>query len=317
MRITHENIRLRDPAYLARFEKSFFDEKLPRKKSWILKGHATSIQLPNRCLLELRGAITNDNLADKIAEYQPSILISNSFDISTHKGSYSARATNLIQQCQQSKVACAVSLICSKNDTLRTLLKAESSNKNDVLQQIKRDFIDYALQAEQLGADAIELNLADGGLLSNLMSSIANRGTGYMSGDLAKRCEYAKDIFLSIKELIRLPILVRICACDYHIAGNQIQDGIAIARLFSQLGAAAICVSSGGILTDSHIHKGRIYNGLFADEIRNTPLMREYMGTAIICTGSINKLDQVDMMVASGRSDLVAVDGLSLTLNHP
>ena len=71
-----------------------------------------------------------------------------------------------------------------------------------------------------------------------------------------------------------------------------------------------LVIVSSGAYSDNSVDKrslGRIYNGCFSDEIKNS------LNISVICTGNISTLDEANSLIASARADLVAIDHKNIT----
>jgi anthraniloyl-CoA monooxygenase len=97
------------------------------------------------------------------------------------------------------------------------------------------------------------------------------------------------------------PMSVRISAHDWAPGGNTDDDAVAIARLFKAAGADMIDVSSGQTTRAAQPVYGRMYQTPFADRIRNE------IGIATIAVGAIFEADHVNSIIAAGRADLCAL----------
>ena len=72
-------------------------------------------------------------------------------------------------------------------------------------------------------------------------------------------------------------------------------------NLLKENGADIINVSTGQVASHEEPVYGRMYQAPFADRIRNE------LGITTVVAGNINSADQVNTLVAAGRSDLVAL----------
>ena len=94
---------------------------------------------------------------------------------------------------------------------------------------------------------------------------------------------------------------VRISATDWIEGGLGGQDSVEIARVFKAHGCDLIDVSTGQTDPASTPVYGRMYQTVFAEQIRNEA------GIATMAVGAITSADQVNTIVASGRADLCAL----------
>eukprot|EP01030_Chromulinospumella_sphaerica_P001414 gene1414-1386_t len=98
-----------------------------------------------------------------------------------------------------------------------------------------------------------------------------------------------------------LPMSVRISAHDWVEGGITPTDAVEIARAFKAAGADMIDCSSGQVSAEQKPTYGRMYQTPFADRIR------QEAGIATIAVGAISEADHVNSILAAGRADLCAV----------
>ena len=94
---------------------------------------------------------------------------------------------------------------------------------------------------------------------------------------------------------------VRISATDWAQGGIDGAQAAAVAAAFRDEGCDLIDVSTGQTVSWSRPVYGRMFQLPFADQIRNE------VGVATMCVGSITSADQANTILAAGRADLVAL----------
>ena len=97
------------------------------------------------------------------------------------------------------------------------------------------------------------------------------------------------------------PVSVRISATDWIADGLSEEELPKLVVLLKENGADIINVSTGQVVSHEEPVYGRMYQAPFADRIRNE------LGIATIVAGNISSADQVNTLVAAGRTDLVAL----------
>ncbi len=112
----------------------------------------------------------------------------------------------------------------------------------DDIERVIDAFINAALRAERAGFDAVQLHAAHGYLLSEFISPHVNRRKDEYGHERAK---ILLDIFEGIKERSRLPIMIKMNACDFVPGGLEIDEAVRIAKLLDDAGFEAIEVSGG------------------------------------------------------------------------
>ena len=103
------------------------------------------------------------------------------------------------------------------------------------------------------------------------------------------------------------PMSVRISATDWSNGGLSEDDLIRACELLKIAGVDVINVSTGQTVSDEKPVYGRMFQVPFADKIKHR------VGIPVIVAGNITNADQINTIVLSGRSDLVALARPHLT----
>lgn len=170
-------------------------------------------------------------------------------------------------------------------------------------------FADAALRCQRAGFDAVELHAGHGYLLSSFLSPAVNKRTDRYGGSLENRARLMVEVITAIRAAVgdSLPIIVRLDACEYRVAGGiTVDDFIAAGKLAAAAGACAIDVSaysntgSGQGFTEAPIaHLEGSYRP-FAERAK-----RE-IKLPIIAVGRI-EIDTAERDIAAGRYDLLGL----------
>ena len=175
-------------------------------------------------------------------------------------------------------------------------------NKDD-MNKVINDFVSTTRYAKQAGFDMIELHMAHGYLLSSFISPCTNKRSDEYGGSIENRMKFPLQILAAVKEVWPRdkPVSARISASDWIEGGLSEDDMLAVARLLKENSIDIINVSTGQVVKDEDPMYGRMYQAPFADQIRNE------VGIATIVAGNISSADQVNTLVAAGRTDVVAL----------
>ena len=171
------------------------------------------------------------------------------------------------------------------------------------MDRVEADFVKAAANADTAGFDMLELHVAHGYLLSSFISPCTNRRGDEYGGDLDNRARYPLRILRALRRAwpAQRPISVRISATDWVSDGLSEPELRELVLLLRQNGADIINVSTGQVVSHEAPVYGRMYQAPFADRVRNET------GIATIVAGNISNADQVNTLVAAGRTDLVAL----------
>jgi 2,4-dienoyl-CoA reductase-like NADH-dependent reductase (Old Yellow Enzyme family) len=116
----------------------------------------------------------------------------------------------------------------------------------DEIDEIIDSFVSAIIRARKAGFDGVQLHLAHGYLLSEFLSSHANRRNDRWGGSTENKYRIVGEIFRRAKELVGdYPILAKINAHDGRKNGMRVEEAVKIAQMLQNSGCAAIEVSGG------------------------------------------------------------------------
>lgn len=126
--------------------------------------------------------------------------------------------------------------------------KAFNVNKisEDTIEHIIDDFTDAVIRAKKIGYDGVELHLAHGYFLSEMLSGHTNRRKDQWGGSALKRTRIVKEIMAGIrKALPDYPIWVKVNGDEIYKDGIHSEEVAEIAKMLESYGVNAIEVSCG------------------------------------------------------------------------
>jgi 2,4-dienoyl-CoA reductase-like NADH-dependent reductase (Old Yellow Enzyme family) len=158
-----------------------------------------------------------------------------------------------------------------------------------------------ARRALAAGFRVIELHAAHGYLLHQFLSPISNRRADAYGGSFENRTRLAREVLAALRAVWpeRLPILVRVSATDWAEGGWDVDETVALARSFRELGVDLVDVSSGGMVATATVPAGPGYQTRFAERIRREA------GIPTGAVGMITTPEQADHVLRTGQADLV------------
>ncbi len=165
------------------------------------------------------------------------------------------------------------------------------------------EFENTAKNADAAGFDMIEIHMAHGYLLSSFISPCTNKRSDEYGGNISNRMKFPLAVLEQVKKVwpADKPISVRISATDWIEGGLSETDMLAMCEILKQNGVSIINVSTGQVVKEEEPMYGRMFQAPFADQIRNE------VGIPTIVAGNISTADQVNTLVAAGRTDIVAL----------
>ena len=172
------------------------------------------------------------------------------------------------------------------------------------LADVREAFVSAARRAERIGIDAIELHMAHGYLLHELLSPIANWRDDDYGGGFENRIRYPLEVFDAVRATwpTDRPMGVRISATDWVDGGWTPEDAVELARRLKARGCDWLDVSSGGVSPAQRIPAP--IPGIhvpFAREIRRAT------GIVTMVVGLITEPQHADAIIAAGDADMVAL----------
>ncbi|MBI2969815.1 MAG: hypothetical protein HYY36_03650, partial [Gammaproteobacteria bacterium] len=171
------------------------------------------------------------------------------------------------------------------------------------MDRILEDFVNAVRNADGAGFDMVELHMAHGYLLSGFISPYTNRRTDRYGGSIENRMCFPLRVVRAVRETLAAhkPISARISATDWLPGGLAEADLLALCRMLREVGVDVINVSTGQVAKEEQPVYGRMYQVPYADLVRND------VGIPTIVAGNITTADQVNTLVAAGRTDIVAL----------
>jgi len=175
-------------------------------------------------------------------------------------------------------------------------------NQGDIAKIID-DFVSGAERAQKAGFDLIELHGGHGYLLSSFISPLSNQRADKYGGSLENRMRLPLEVLRAVRAVWpeEKPISCRISAIDWDDGGNQIEDGIEVARLFKEAGLDIIDVSSGNVTSERRPVTPGLFQTPFSEAIRAAVDM------PTMTVGNIATPEQINGVIAESRADLCCV----------
>ncbi|MCC7411270.1 MAG: bifunctional salicylyl-CoA 5-hydroxylase/oxidoreductase [Gammaproteobacteria bacterium] len=171
------------------------------------------------------------------------------------------------------------------------------------MDQVRDEFVRALEFADQAGFDMVEVHMAHGYLLASFISPLTNQRSDEYGGSIENRMRYPLEVFRAMRAVwpVDKPMSVRISASDWAPGGICEHDVLALAVMLRDAGCDLINVSTGQTVSFEQPVYGRMFQVPFADKIRTR------VGIPTLVAGNISSADQVNTIVMSGRSDLVAL----------
>jgi anthraniloyl-CoA monooxygenase len=161
----------------------------------------------------------------------------------------------------------------------------------------------FVAAAGKAQAAVLEIDMAHGYLLGSYLSPLTN--------DEADRLRFPLRVLEAVRAAWEGPLAVRLSVTDWHPRGNQIDDGIAIARALAEHGCDLVHVEAGQTIHDDRPQYRRGFLTALSDRVRNEARVPTLVG------GYLTTLDEANTIVGAGRADLVLLDLPETEIEHP
>ena len=171
------------------------------------------------------------------------------------------------------------------------------------MKKVREDFAATARRAARLGFDGIEVHAAHGYLLHQFLSPIANKRTDDYGGSLENRMRFPLEVFDAVRAAFPAdrPVWARISATDWVPGGWDIESTVALSKVLSQRGCAAIHVTTGGVSPAQAIKLGPGYQVPYAQRVK------AQVGLPTMAVGLITEPKQAEAIIAGGEADAVSL----------
>jgi anthraniloyl-CoA monooxygenase len=161
----------------------------------------------------------------------------------------------------------------------------------------------FAAAASNARAEVLEIDMAHGYLLGSYLSPLTNEETD--------RLRFPLQVLEAVRSAWEGPLAVRLSVTDWHPRGNQVDDGIAIARALAEHGCDLIHVEAGQTIHDDRPQYRRGFLTALSDRVRNEARIPTLVG------GYLTTLDEANTIVGAGRADLVLLDLPETEIERP
>ncbi len=167
---------------------------------------------------------------------------------------------------------------------------------------VRAAYVRSAHLAHRAGFDLIHLQFGCGYLMASFLSPLTNRREDAYGGVLENRLRFPLEVFCAVREVWPGPIGVALPASDRARGGIGEGEALAIGRAFRDAGCDLVEVTAGQTIPDDDPTYGRGYLVPYSDAMRNG------VGVPVLVGGGLRTIGEANVLVASGRADLVVMD---------
>ena len=169
-----------------------------------------------------------------------------------------------------------------------------------------------AERAMQAGADAVEIHMAHGYLISSFLSPRTNKRIDEFGGSFENRLRFSRLIIEEIKKTTmgKIAVLARINSSDEVPGGLDVHDNAAIAAYLESCGLDALHVSRAVHIKDEYMWAPTVVHGGFSASLVEE--IKRAVSIPVITVGRYTEPQFAELMVKQNRCDLVAFGRQSL-----
>lgn len=173
-------------------------------------------------------------------------------------------------------------------------------------------FGDCALRVKKCGFDMVEVHGGHGYLVHQFVSPFSNKRQDEYGGNLINRCRFALEIIRNIKEKCgkEFPVSFRLSTNDYVEGGTTIQEAQIFAKMLEAAGVDMLhCTQGMYVSRECIIPPAAVPKACFVD---NAEAIRKVVHIPVVAVGRINDPYIAEMVLESGKADLVTMARSSL-----
>lgn len=207
--------------------------------------------------------------------------------------------------------------------------------ETEIFQTIQ-DFGDAAARVKEAGFDAVQIQGAQGFLVSSFLSRLTNRRRDEWGGDFDHRFRFLAEVYLAVRKSVGpdFPVLYKVNIKDYVPFGITARESFSAVRRLAELGVDAIQISAGIFETYIGSIRGDSFSAIISrDRSRLTSLylksvmglerlfmplreayffhyaqeLRKTVKIPLILAGGIRSPESAEKIIASGFVDFVAM----------
>ena len=182
--------------------------------------------------------------------------------------------------------------------------------------ELVKGYGDAAERAMKGGADAVEIHMAHGYLVSSFMSPRTNKRVDEFGGSFENRMRFPRLIVEEVKKRVgdKVAVLARINSSDEVLGGLDVHDSAVIARYLERCGVDGLHVSRSVHIRDEYMWAPTTIHAGFSAEL--VAEIKEAVSIPVITVGRYTDPWFAELMVEDGHADLVAFGRQSLADPH-
>lgn len=169
----------------------------------------------------------------------------------------------------------------------------------DEILQIKQNFVNAAIRAEQAGYDLVEIHAAHGYLLNQFLSKKINDRDDEYGKD---KTLLLKQIITEVKKAVKIEVGVRLSAYTWQDDDYDVNDIVLLSKELEKLGVCYLHISSGGVYSQPNDAPtiAPLYQAQYAKAVKQA------VNIPVIAVGLIKTAGESEALLLGNVCDLVA-----------
>ena len=168
-------------------------------------------------------------------------------------------------------------------------------------------FAQAALRAKKAHFDGVEIEAAHGLLVDQFLSPLSNKRDDLFGGSLENRVRFSKMIIDRIKQLcgMNYTVTARIGVVDFKEGGISIEEGAKIAKLYEEMGYAAVHADVGFGAKEKRLEPMQYpeaWRSYLSEELKKAGVK-----IPVVAVGMIRNPSRAENILESGGADLIGL----------
>ncbi len=226
----------------------------------------------------------------------------------------------------QSRVQAGNPLAPSAVPNALTGRAVQEAEPHEIVEAVNK-FADGASRAVAAGFDGIHIHAANGYLISEFSSPLANRRTDGWGGSPEARDRFAVEVVRAVRRAVgsEIPVTLKLGMVDAVPGGLALEESVRRARLLVEAGLDGIEVSCGIMQLPSDsarqyvaVDRRRAISDLLVHRVLAQPAaeayfvpwahsLREQVQTTVIAVGGMRTAQTMEAVLSSGDADFIAL----------
>lgn len=184
--------------------------------------------------------------------------------------------------------------------------QTKAMSKKDIEYLIEK-FVQSAKLAETAGVDGVEIHAAHGYLLNQFLSPLYNHRSDEYGGSIENRARIVVEIYEAIRKVVSKDFVVgiRISVDEFVEGGNTLEDGLAFAKIWDEMGVDYMNVNCGLQESSQFNREPPCYPQGWKKHLSKS--VKEAVSCPIIAVNTIKKPDFADSLIGEGVCDFAGL----------